>query len=54
MNYSKRFGVEPGSKVDLAKVDASFKDKHESHAHALPESRQRGLRVGYDFHVTHT
>ncbi len=37
MNYGKQFGVKPGSKVDLAKVDASFKDKHESHEHALPE-----------------
>jgi len=37
MNYTKRFVVQPGSKVDLGKVDASFKDKHESHEHALPE-----------------
>jgi PPK2 family polyphosphate:nucleotide phosphotransferase len=37
MNYSNRFRVKPGSKVDLGKVDASFRDKHESHEHALPE-----------------
>jgi polyphosphate kinase 2 (PPK2 family) len=37
MNYLKQFGVKPGSKVNLAKVDASFTDKHESHEHALPE-----------------
>jgi len=37
MNYLKQFGVKPGSKVDLAKIDASFTDKHESHEHALPE-----------------
>ena len=37
MNYIKRFRVEPGSKVDLAKIDAGFKDKHESHEQALPE-----------------
>jgi PPK2 family polyphosphate:nucleotide phosphotransferase len=37
MNYFNRFRVKPGSKVDLGKVDASFKDKHESHEHALPE-----------------
>ena len=37
MNYIKRFRVEPGSKVDLGKVDAGFKDQHESHEHALPE-----------------
>jgi PPK2 family polyphosphate:nucleotide phosphotransferase len=37
MNYRKNFRVEPGRRVDLGKVDASFKDKHESHEHALPE-----------------
>jgi PPK2 family polyphosphate:nucleotide phosphotransferase len=37
MNYIKRFCVKPGSKVDLGKVDASFKDKHESHEQALPQ-----------------
>jgi hypothetical protein len=29
MNYFKKFRVAPGSKVDLAKVDAGFKDKHD-------------------------
>jgi len=37
MNYSNKFRVKPGSKVDLSKIDAGFKDKHESHEHALPE-----------------
>ncbi len=37
MNYYDKFRVTPGSKVDLGKVDAGFKDKHESHEHALPE-----------------
>ena len=37
MNYIKKFRVEQDSKVDLAKVDAGFKDKHESHEQALPE-----------------
>ncbi len=37
MNYYKHFRVEPASKVDLSRVDASFSDKHESHEHALPE-----------------
>ncbi|MEA3276420.1 MAG: polyphosphate kinase 2 family protein [Pseudomonadota bacterium] len=37
MNYRKRFRVQPGSKVDLGKVDAGFKDRHESHEQALPE-----------------
>jgi PPK2 family polyphosphate:nucleotide phosphotransferase len=35
MNYRKRFGVDPGSTVDLSKVDAGFKDKHETHQDAL-------------------
>ena len=37
MNYTKQFRVVPGSKVDLAEINAGFKDKHESHEHALPE-----------------
>ncbi|MCG6870203.1 MAG: polyphosphate kinase 2 family protein [Gammaproteobacteria bacterium] len=37
MNYRKRFGVDPGSTVDLSKVDAGFKDKHETHQDALAE-----------------
>ena len=37
MSYSDMFRVSPGSKVQLDKVDAGFKDKHESHQHALPE-----------------
>ena len=37
MNYIDRFRVKPNSKVDLATVDASFKDAHESHESALPE-----------------
>ena len=37
MNYSKEFFVEPKSKISLDKIDASYKDKHESHEKALPE-----------------
>lgn len=37
MSYDKMFRVEPGSEVALAKIDAGFKDKHESHESALPE-----------------
>lgn len=37
MNYSNKFRVKPGSKIDLSKIDAGFKDKHESHEQALPE-----------------
>ena len=37
MNYTKRFRVKPNSKVKLDEIDANFKDKHESHEHALAE-----------------
>ncbi|MFH0782163.1 MAG: polyphosphate kinase 2 family protein [Pseudomonadota bacterium] len=37
MDYTTKFLVQPGSKVNLWKIDAGFKDKHESHEHALPE-----------------
>ncbi len=37
MDYFKKFLVEPGKQVDLEAIDASFKDQHESHEHALPE-----------------
>jgi len=45
MNYAKQFGVKPGSKVDLAQVDASFTDKHESQEHALPEIEQYSQKL---------
>lgn len=37
MSYSDMFRVEPGTRVDLAKVDAGFKDKHASHKEARVE-----------------
>ncbi len=37
MSYSKTFRIKPGSKVDLSKIDAGYKDQHESHKQALPE-----------------
>ncbi len=37
MKYAKLFRVEPGSKVDLAEIDAGFTDEHESQERALPE-----------------
>ncbi len=37
MDYFEKFRVKPDTKVDLDKIDASFKDKHESHEQALPE-----------------
>ena len=37
MDYRKKFAVEPGAKVQLAKVDASNTGKHDTHEKALPE-----------------
>lgn len=37
MKYNSKFCVKPGSKVRLGKIDAGFRDKHESHEQALPE-----------------
>ena len=37
MSYRKQFIVKPGEKVNLHKIDPSFKDKHESHEKALPK-----------------
>ncbi len=37
MKYSNEFRVRPGSKIDLSKINAGFKDEHESHEQALPE-----------------
>jgi PPK2 family polyphosphate:nucleotide phosphotransferase len=45
MNYYKKFRVKPGSKVDLGKVDASFRDRHESHELALPEIEQYSQKL---------
>jgi PPK2 family polyphosphate:nucleotide phosphotransferase len=37
VDYFEKFRVKPGSKVDLRKVDAGFKDEQISHKHAMPE-----------------
>lgn len=37
MNYTKRFRVEPGSKIDLKMIDPGFKDPHMSRKDALPK-----------------
>ena len=37
MTYVNKFRVEPGSKVDLGKIDADFNDKHESKEQAMSE-----------------
>ncbi len=40
MDYRKKFVVEPGRKVQLAKIDPSYTGKHLTHAKARPEIRQ--------------
>ena len=45
MNYMDKFRVQPGSKVDLSKVDASFKDKHESHEAAIPDIEAHAQKI---------
>ena len=37
MDYYDKFRVKADTKVDLGKFDAGFRDRHESHEHALPE-----------------
>lgn len=37
VKYFNRFRVIPNSEIDLSKIDAGFKDKHESEKSALPE-----------------
>jgi polyphosphate kinase 2 (PPK2 family) len=37
MDYRKKFVVEPGAKVRLSKIDASYTGKHETHEKALSE-----------------
>ena len=45
MNYTEKFRVEPGSKVDLKKIDASYKNKHNTHEQALPEIEAYNLKL---------
>jgi len=45
MRYYKKFRVQPGSIVDLGKVDAGFKDKYESPVQALPEIEAYSQRL---------
>ncbi len=45
MDYRERFRVRPGTKVQLADIDASFKDRHESHEAAAGESAKYGARL---------
>src|SRR5260221_13753295 len=45
MDYRKKLAVEPGAKVRLSKIDASFTDKHESHEKAAPELQKQVARL---------
>jgi PPK2 family polyphosphate:nucleotide phosphotransferase len=37
MDFRKKFAVEPGAKVRLSKIDASYTGKHETHEKVLPD-----------------
>jgi len=45
MEYQKRFVVEPGTKVKLSKIEASYTGKHETHETALPEIQSNVQRM---------
>jgi PPK2 family polyphosphate:nucleotide phosphotransferase len=45
MDHRKKFLVEPGAKVRLAKIDASYTGKHASHKNAEPEIREHVERM---------
>ncbi len=46
MNYGKKFIVEPGAKVRLAKIDPSYTGRHETHEKALDEIQAYVERMG--------
>jgi PPK2 family polyphosphate:nucleotide phosphotransferase len=45
MDYRKKFAVEPGMKVRLSKIDASYTGKHETHEKALVEIQKNVERM---------
>ena len=45
MDYRNKFAVEPGAKVRLSKIDASYTGKHETHEKALPEIQKHVERI---------
>jgi PPK2 family polyphosphate:nucleotide phosphotransferase len=45
MEYRKKFVVEPGTKVRLAKIDPAHTGKHESHKKAAPEIQKHVARM---------
>ena len=46
MDYGKKFMVEPGAKVRLSKIDASYSGKHETHEKAVSEIQANVERMG--------
>ena len=42
MDYRKKFAIEPGAKVQLAKIDDSYTRKHDTHEKALPDIQANG------------
>ena len=45
MDYRNKFLAEPGAKVHLSKINASYTGKHESHAQSLPEIQKHVARM---------
>ena len=45
MNYLERFKVQPGSRVKLKDIDASYKDRHENHEDAIAEIEKYRKRL---------
>jgi PPK2 family polyphosphate:nucleotide phosphotransferase len=45
MDYRRKFVVEPGAKVRLARIDPSYTGKHTSPEDALPETRKHVARM---------
>ncbi|MFH0342990.1 MAG: polyphosphate kinase 2 family protein [Chromatiales bacterium] len=45
MDYRKEFGVAPGEKIRLAKIDPSYTAKHGSHEKAMPKIRKHVERM---------
>jgi PPK2 family polyphosphate:nucleotide phosphotransferase len=45
MDYHKKFVVEPGTKVRLAKIDPAYTGKHTSHEQALPKIQKHVERM---------
>ena len=45
MDHRSKFAVEPGAKVRLSKIDASYTGKHETHEKVLPEIRKHVERI---------